>query len=288
MLGETLALGSAVAWACSVILFKRSEAVSPQALNLFKNVWATALLLLTLPIIGAGIDWDRSSGDWWRLIVSGVLGIAIADTLVFVALRRLRAGLLAVVECVYAPSIVILSVLFLDEQVGLVFLVGAVCVVGGVLIATSESAEGEHIDLPGVAFGVLGIVAMAAGVILAKPVLERSGLVEVTTVRLIAGVVGQLLWLTVIPSGRHALAVFRPSPVWRTLIPASILSSYVAMLLWLGGYKWADASVAAVLNQMATVMTIVFARIFLNEVISPRKAAGATAAVAGALLILVW
>ena len=37
----------------------------------------------------------------------------------------------------------------------------------------------------------------------------------------------------------------RPSAVWRTLVPASVLGSYVSMLLWIGGFKWADASVAS-------------------------------------------
>jgi drug/metabolite transporter (DMT)-like permease len=57
-------------------------------------------------------------------------------------------------------------------------------------------------------------------------------------------------------------------------------------LLWLGGFKWAPASVAAVLNQMATVYILVLARIFLKETIRPQQALGALLAAAGALFII--
>ncbi len=293
MLGELCSLAAASIWSLSVVLFKRSERFSPQGMNLFKNSVALVLLLVTLPLAGEGIAWDRSGADWLRLAISGVLGIALADTLVFMALRRLGASLLAVVDCVYAPSIVALSVLVLHEPLAVGFVGGAVLVVGGVLVATTDKlrrtgveAEAGRSIAGGVMLGIGGIVAMAVGVVLAKPVLERSGLVEVTTVRMVAGVTGQLAWMALVPSGRDALEVFKPDRAWRTLVPASILGSYVSMLLWLGGFKWAPASVASVLNQMSTVFTIVLARLVLGEAISPRRAFGAAAAVAGAVWIV--
>ena len=290
MLGEACALAAALTWSLSVVLFKQSEKISPQGLNLFKNVVAVGLLLATMPIVGVAFDLSRPRDDWYALLISGVLGIAIADTLVFMALRRLGAGLLAVVDCVYAPVIVTLSVLALAEPVTAALIVGGIAVVGGVLLATSDKLrdEDQRQDLAaGVAFGIAGIVAMAIGVVVAKPVLERGHLVEVTTVRLIAGVAGQLIWIAFVPSQRDAFKAFVPDRAWRTLVPASVLSSYVAMLLWLGGFKWALASVASVLNQLSSVFTIVLARLILGEKITPRRAVGAAFAVVGALYIVV-
>lgn len=321
MLGESLALLAALTWSISVILFKRSESIPPQGLNLFKNVAAIVLLLLSLPLLGQGIDWQRPAADWWRLVVSGAVGIAIADTVVFMALRKLGPGRLAVVDCAYAPTIVVLSVLFLGERFGPGFFLGAVLVVGGVLLATVDWKQSPAARMPllkalaaggaqpidpeqcpsarspqleparrrrGVALALFGMICMAIGIVVAKPALVRGMLVEVTLIRLIAGVAGQLLWMIAVPSQRKALQVFRPSAVWRTLIPASILGSYVSMLLWLGGFKWAEASVATVLNQMATVFTIVLARIFLGEQLTKRRAIGSAAAVAGVLMVLLW
>jgi drug/metabolite transporter (DMT)-like permease len=292
MLGESMALGAALSWSVSLILFRRSEAITPLGLNLFKNVLATALLGVTLLALGQGIPADRPAADWLKLCVSGVLGIGIADTLIFMALRRLGPGRLAIVDCIYSPVIVLFSVLFLDEHVGPAFLLGAGFVVGGVLLGTAPAGReplpaSERATIAGgVALGLSGIVAMALGVMLAKRPLERSGLVEVTLVRLVAGIASQLVWIALVPAERTALAVFRPSAAWRTLVPAAVLSAYVSMLLWLGGFKWANASAAAVLNQMSTVFTIVLARIVLGEPLTRRRALGGIVAICGAVIVL--
>jgi drug/metabolite transporter (DMT)-like permease len=303
MLGQACALGAALTWSISVILFKRSEAASPQAMNLFKNVASLTLLLLTLPIMGQAVDWQRPAEEWVLLLLSGALGIAVADTLVFMALRRLGAGLLAVVDCVYSPVIITFGVVILGEQIGQTFVIGGVLVVGGVLVATTggrplAAGQGERETesaaeaasrrerLVGVLLGIVGIVVMALSVVIAKPLLERGSLVEVTTIRLVGGVAGQLLWIALVPGQRSTLRVFIPSANWRTLLPASVLGSYVAMLLWLGGFKWATASTASVLNQMSTVFTMLLAAIVLREPLTARRGVGAAGAMAGALLVL--
>ena len=165
MLGEVLALCSAFTWASAVILFKRSEAVSPLGLNLFKNSVSFTLLVPTLLVLGQTIDWQRPGEEWLRLALSGVVGIAVSDTLFFAALRRLGPGTLAVVDCSYAPFIVTLAVLFLGESTGAGFLLGAALVVGGILTVTTERAPGQPLTVAnarpsgwwmGVVFGVLG------------------------------------------------------------------------------------------------------------------------------------
>jgi drug/metabolite transporter (DMT)-like permease len=295
VLGEGCALAAALCWSISLVLFKRSEAtVTPQAMNLFKNVLACALLIATLPVIGVSIDFDRSQEDWWRLIASGVLGIAIADTLILTALRDLGAGLLAIVDTSYAPTIILFSVLVLGEPLGVGFLLGGALVLAGVVLAVSsrkpDPEEEDEEERPhkrrGVVVGVLGIVAMALGVVLAKPALERGHLVEVTLVRLIAGIVIQMGVVSLFPTLRRELSVFKPSPVWRTLVPASVLGSYLAMLLWLGGFKWTSASVASVLNQLSSVMTIGLAWLVLKERITGRHVVGALFAVSGAVVVM--
>jgi drug/metabolite transporter (DMT)-like permease len=294
-LGEICALSAALTWSVSVILFKRSEAVSPQAMNLFKNVLALALFAITLAVLQELPPTDRSLEDWFLLCLSGVLGIAVADTLIFMALRRLGASLLAVVDCAYAPTIVIFSVVVLGEPLGIGFLIGGVLVVGGVLLAVAQRPtlgpdqdprEARRELRKGAILGVLGIVAMAAGVVVVKPLLDRSSLVEVTAVRLLAGVVAQLLWCVAFREWA-TFGVFRERRVWRTLVPASVLGTYVAMLFWLGGFKWARVSVAAVFNQLSSVFTIGLAWLFLKEELTWRRGIGAALALGGALVVIV-
>jgi drug/metabolite transporter (DMT)-like permease len=288
-LGEICALLAPFAWSVAVILFKRSDGAPAASLNLFKNSFALVLLTVTLAGMGVGVPLDRPVGDWLRLFGSALLGLALADTLLFEALRRIGAGRLAVVETVYAPVVVLTSWLLLGEVPTAPFLGGAAAVVCGIALATVQRgalSAGQRGHWIGTLYGVAAISLSGLGVVLVKPVLERSHLFEVTWTRLCIGLVGQLLWIALRGSWREAGAAFRPSRLWRTLVPASFVGTYLSLVLWLGGYKWADASVAAVLNQMATVYTLVLAWAVLRERLRPAQIAGALLAAGGALWIL--
>lgn len=286
--GEVCALLAPLCWSIAILFYRRSsDLASPMAITLFKNSFAVALLALTMAVMGEGIPLDRSAADWLRLVVSGVLGLAVADMALFEALRRIGAARIAVVDTIYAPTVVALSVLFLDEVLTVGFLAGGALVVAGVGIANLRAEETtDRAPFVGTMFGLVAITGTAVGVILAKPVLERSGLVEVTLTRLVAGVLGQLAFVAVRGGAAEAFSAMRPSPVWWTLVPAAFTGTYLSLVFWLGGFKWADASVAAVLNQMATVYVLVLARAVLGETLTRRQVAGAAVAAAGALVVV--
>ncbi len=288
--GEICALLAPLAWSTALILYRKTDA-PPVAMNLFKNVLASVLLGLTMLAIGEPIPMDRSPADWARLIASGLAGLAFADVLLFHALAKVGAARMAVVDTVYAPLVVLLSWLLLGEHFGLAFAVGASAVVLGIGIATVQRgalALDQREQWIGMAYGTLAIASTAAAVVLAKPVLEHSSLVEVTFIRLVVGVLGQLAGLLWTREWRLATSLFRPSATWKTLVPAAFIGTYVSMMLWLGGYKWAPASTAAILNQMATVYMLVLARTVLGETLRPAQAVGALIAAGGALWIMLY
>jgi drug/metabolite transporter (DMT)-like permease len=289
--GEALALLAAITWAVAVILFRKTP-VDAQGINLFKNVLACGLLGATLAVFGLPLELARSNEDWWRILASGILGLAVADTLIFIALQKLGAVLMATVDIAYTPIVVIMSIILLNEPMTASLIAGGSLVVGGVLWSITGRTQGSSSLDPrelriGVAAGLAGIILMAIGVVLIKPVLEKSGLVEITFLRLAVAAGAQLLWTLASKRGRAVLSVFRPSPAWKVLVPASILGTYVAMLLWLGGFKWADASIAAILNQTSTIWIVLLGRIVLKEQVSPRRAVGTGIAIVGAVVVLI-
>jgi drug/metabolite transporter (DMT)-like permease len=299
MLGEALSLGSAISWSVAVVLFRRvfsgDTPVSPFALNLFKNAVAILLMSGTLLILGEPVNMDRSAEDWARLIASGVLGIGISDLFFFHALRRLGAGRLTVVECAYAPSVALFGVLLLGEIPTLGDALGAALVAAGMLVMASGRPKqvaqtgpggGDASPVIGALLGLGAMLTVAAAIIVAKPAFESGGLVEVALIRLISGA-GALLLLTLPSRSRRAeLAVLRPSPAWRAMIPAAVLGSWLSMLLWVGGFKYTDAATAAVLNQTTTVFTLLLARIMLGEPLTGRRIAAVLLGFSGALCVL--
>lgn len=292
--GELCALLSPLVWAFAVILFKRSAHAPAGALNLFKNTVGFSLLTLTMVAFGVGIPTDRAREDWAAIALSGVLGLAVADTLLFAGLARIGAARMAVADTVYAPVVVALSWIFLGERPGGQFAVGAFFVLVGVTLAAVnrqafllESVSERRNIVIGSLLVIAAISGTAIGVVLVKPVLAEANLIEITWSRLLFGLIVQVGWAAARGELSSTAEVLRPGPLWRTLVPAAVLGPYASLLLWLGGFKWADASVAAVLNQMATIYVLVLARVWLKETLTLRQVAGALLACGGALIIVV-
>ena len=284
-IGDAMAIGCAVVWATAVMLFRRLGAVHPVALNLFKNTVAAVLLLATMALTGLRFDLHRSALDWLCLVGSGVLGLAVADSLFLAGLRRVDAAVAAVADCVYAPTVIVISTLWLSEVPRPGFLWGAPLVLVGLLLVVWQGRGAAKVDPRGLALVLSGVTTTAIGVVLAKPALGRSGLVEATTIRLLAGASVLLLVQLLRGRGREALALFRPQSAWRVALPATVLASYVSMLLWLGGMKYGTASRAALLNQSGAVALLVLSW-RAGEVVSPRRWLGAALAIAGVAVVL--
>lgn len=288
-LGEILALSCALVWSLSVILFKKSgEVVHPVALNLFKNVLAIVLLVPTIWI--AGVVWPQglSVTDYAIIFLSGVFGIGIADTLFFMALNRLGAGLSAIVDCLYSPTVIALSMLWLGETMSAWQLLGALLIVSAVLIATIEKPQAgisQRNFRWGVFYGVAGIVLIAIGVVMVKPLLEKLPLLWVTEMRLIAGTSVLLIVLAFHRARKEILRSLLSSQHRVYTLVGSLLGAYVAMILWLGGMKYTQASVAAALNQTSNVLIFVLAALLLREPITLKRSIGILLGVGGAYLV---
>lgn len=287
--GEILALLTAVAWATAVILFKRAgEVVHPIGLNLFKGALASVLLFPTILLIGENPFRPASASDYILMFVSGTIGIGIADTLFFICLNRLGAGLTAIVDCLYSPSIITLSLLFLGESLATIQIIGAVLIISAVLTATRAKgveARSRKEVITGVLIGALSQIANGAGVVMVKPLLDRSPLLWVVQWRLVAGSVSLALLLLFFRNRKAIVkSVFTRSRLGYTLI-GSFIGAYVAMMLWLAGMKFTQASVAAALNQTSNVFIFILAALVLKESITSTKVLAIGLAIVGAFLV---
>ncbi len=297
--GEVFALLAALTWATALVLFKRSgETVSPLSLNLFKNVVACLLLGATLvffpsaeSVLGA-TDLSELSNLTWAdfgiLILSGILGIAMADTLLFYGLNRIGVGLVTVAECSYTPLVMLFAWSLLSEELAPNHLLGGGLVLSGLFISSTHApppgrTRGEL--LFGTFLTVLAIALMAVGIVWAKPVLEVAPLLPATMLRLIGGTAILCVLLAVDRRRAAHFAVFRPKAAWRTMLPASILGTYFAMIFWVGGFKYTSASVAAVLNQTSTIFALIMATIILKEPFTRRKLLAAVLAFGGVVIV---
>ena len=280
---------TAITWAVAVILFKKSgEQVHPIALNFFKDLLAVVLLIPTTFLFGETIFRDVTGRDYLILFVSGAVGIGIADTLFFMSLNLLGASLIAVVDCLYSPFVIALSLIFLGEKLGVFQILGVAMIISAVLTVSQPKARAgisRRNLILGISFGVLAMAANAAGIVIVKPLLERSPLIWVTEMRLLSGVIILAAILFLHPARRRILLSLNAVGSWPYTLLGSFFGAYLSMVFWLGGMKFTQASVSASLNQISNVFVFILAAIFLKETINGQRVMAIILAVAGAIIV---
>ncbi len=290
-IGEFFSLSCAFVWAVAVVLFKKSgESLGPFALNLFKNF--LALILLGATVFAVSPQWPQLPMPAIALILlSGFLGIGAGDTLYLRSLNAMGASRMAVAQTLYSPFVIGLSAAFLGERLATAQWLGVILVLSGIVLvnyvrdAGIDAADARALRR-GAATGVVAMLLMAIGVVLAKPMLERYDFLWVVWLRLVGGLLGMVGVIAWRRNLATLLIEYRRVRHWPTIVAGSIAGTYLSMLLWLAGYKYTRASIAAVLNETAALFIVLLAVMFLHEKVRGRQLAGIALALGGVLLVV--
>ncbi len=289
MIGNILAISCAMVWSLSVILMKMSGArIHPLVLNLGKNIIGLVMLVLTALIVEGGVHLP-SPRDTGLLLLSGLLGIGIADGMILKAMQYLHASHVAILECLFAPFVISLSMLLLDERPKPILLIGGAFILASLVFVsphdkTSDSVKPEE-RRKGILLMAAGLFLVALGIIIVKPLFHSVPLFSLVTIRMFAGVVGSALIFLRIGDRRARFKEFLTTPHKGILLWGCILSAYVSIILWIAGYKYLQASVAALLNQTSTIFTVLFAMVFLKERLNWPKIIAIALAMGGVAII---
>ncbi|WP_407166079.1 DMT family transporter [Bradyrhizobium sp. ORS 111] len=285
LIGAAAALISAASWALGSILFKKlGDQLPPAALTLAKGAVGTVILgLSVLYLQSAPVDVSSLS----MLILSGVLGIAVGDTLFFKALDNLGAHAVVVLLTLGQVVTLMLAVVWLHEMPSSLDWVGIAAIVAGVaLVLCAQISEGSNSRMIGIACGVGAVICMSLATIIAKEALSTMESVQAAFVRMFAGTVG-ILFFVLAQKG----AFLSLKPLCHPRFAAFFLLS--VMVITFGGFwlslfamKTLDVTIANTLGSTEPLFVIPLAAIFLRETIKPIAVAGSCLAVSGIVIML--
>jgi drug/metabolite transporter (DMT)-like permease len=287
-LGEQLALSAAFVWSVAVILIRLSGLeLGALALTIFKSAVAALAFFITLPFLNSTSHPQLSWQDWSTLVVSGVLGISVADTMVVAALNRLGASLHALADCLYTPSMALMGYLLFAESLNGWEVVGGMLVIGGVAFGMRLTKEVPNVRalLSGLALAAGAHVIMAVGILIARDIYAQHSVVWVSGVRFAVATLVLVLYAYFRGQTREISEGLRRRDLWKWTIPLSLLGPYLATMFWALGFVYTKAGRAAVFNQMSTVFVTVLAIVVLKESINMRKMAGLFLAVVGSFVV---
>ena len=289
-LGEFFALAASFCWALSVVLLRRPSFVLPAfELNLFRIVMAFILMVPTVLLLEGWYWPDYSTSELGIVLLSGYVGIAVADTWFLRALHLMGASRTGVVASLLSPFVIFLSILFLGESLRGWQVVGFILVMCGILLVTwrqpRQEIEPEQVRL-GLFYGIGSVFLMAVGVVMVKEILETRPCIWTVQLRLLGGLAGMAGYLLLRGKGRTVFRSFSVSLPWLPIIAGSFLGSYLSMILWLAGYKLIPASVASILNETANAWIVLLAWLILGEVLGIRKVSGLVLTMVGVAIML--
>ena len=292
LLGKILALLCAFSWAVAVILFKLAgENVRPLALNLYKTALTVAILFPILLLLGIPLRPEAIAiRDALALVASGILGIAVADTLFLACLNRLGAGTTAMVDALYVPFVMTASWLVLGEEPRPEQMGGAVLVVAAILVVAYRRNGDQRPTrrlMAGFIYGVMAMALMAVSIVLMRPILSKAHVLWVTELRMLSALLVLLVIFAVQKERGRMLA-----PLWRKgsrgyAFSGALLGNLISMTLWIAAFKFTTVNSAAILNQTNIVLVVVLAAIFLKDRFDLRRLLATLLAVAGSMLILI-
>ena len=296
--GELSMLLAAVFWSVAVIIFKSvGNRVSPFVITPTKNVIAIFLFGLITIFTSVPIWYDGLLiTDYYRLIISGCLGMGIADLMFLYSLNKIGANRIAIINTLEPSFVLILSFFILGVWMNTTQLIGFLIISGAVLMITMEKSSRKDIDsttyYKGILLMICAISFSSTGIIIMKPVLDKlTHSVELQVwaamFRLFPGVLTTVIILLLKKDCKELLLPIMNKNIASKLLLASGLGTFFALIFWIVGYSnIPNPALASILGQMSAVFIIILARIYLKEVITPIRVISMCIAFFGMALVV--
>jgi len=144
MIGEFAALGAAVSWTISALLYKKAlSETKPVSANIVRLTLTSVVLLVFL--VAAGLIGVLESLPMSVVVlagVSGVIGLGLGDTLYMISLKMIGVARAVPVTCTYPLFNLVWVAIFAGEPVTWSVALGAVVIVLGVwLLSLQEKRD---------------------------------------------------------------------------------------------------------------------------------------------------
>jgi len=286
ILGVLAALCCACSWAVAAILLKKlGDSLHPMAMTLAKGLLSIVFLGLILLLIGSDAIPAR---DWGWLAASGVVGIAVGDTLFFMALREIGAQLLVLLFMAGQGLTALLAVAILGERLTATGWIGAALVIGGVgFILWSNLAEpGPATRMKGIVLGILSVLCMSISTVVAKKGLGTDAWgIQATLIRMMAATAGVAFVGLLGGQLREWARAFRNLRIAGLFSLVVVIVTFGGFWLSLVAIKYAGVLVGNTLISTEPVFVLPLSAIFLGEKIAVPAVFGAAIAMVGVGLL---
>jgi len=242
--------------------------------------------------------WNTINKEFlFTILFSGIIGIFLGDTLLFIALQKIGPRRNNILFSLAAPFTVILNIIFLNEIMSTINLIGCIIVFCGVVVAIAygNSKDKNHRwevverkPIFSVSLGIGAALCQAIGLIMMKPILTMG-----------ADPIASAALRTAISFVFLAFTFFLNYKIFNTktnlsfkILGQSILSGFLGMALGMSllliALKYADAGIVATLSSTSPIMILFLIWLLTKKIPTIGAWIGTVLAIIGSGLIFIY
>lgn len=298
MIGELAALGAAICWAISAIMYKEALfKTKPVSANIVRLVCTSIILVAYLAIIGKfGVLMNLPAYAVVLACVSGIIGLGFGDTLYMMSLKLIGVARAVPITCVYPLFNLLWAVFLVEEPITLSVILGAVTIVFGIWLLRQETDAGtaeteKKILVKGVAYALATAVMWSVSITMidmAVTLPETSSLdhaLAINTIRVAAIAVSLLVSAPIIDRGFGFLKMQRKTLA--ALIFGGIVALGLGWFFLTYSFTNTSESRAVPISSTTPLFSTLSAIIFLHERVTAKNALGSILIVVGVFLIFI-
>mgnify|MGYP003286468952 FL=1 len=140
-LGITYGLAAAVGYASVILMNKFIKGLKGVETTLTQLIFAS-ILLLPYVMITSGFDFSKMTGiSWGYMIFLGIVHTGFAYALYFSSLKELKGQTIAVLSYIDPITAVLISALFLGEQLTIFQIIGGILILGSTFISETQGKK---------------------------------------------------------------------------------------------------------------------------------------------------
>lgn len=296
LFGELAALTTAICWSFGTILFGYSgRRVGSFVINTIRITLAALLLAVGNLLIEGQIL--PASCDYHQLLIlaiSGIIGLTIGDGCYFKSLIILGPRISSLMTASAPIFAVIVAWVFLDQELGLLDLLGIALTLIGiawVILERNRNSFGAQAGprALGYLLGICGSLAQAVALTMAKAGMGNNiPPLNASFVRMVSAAVA--IWIIVFATGR--LSSIRKAlgdgKAMAAMSTATIIGPFLGIWLSLLSIQYTKIGIAATLMATTPLFVIPLVMIFHKERPSLRAIIGTVTTVAGVAILFLF
>ncbi len=266
ILGITFALLSTASWAvCSIIFKKLGEKLEPVGMTCVKSL--LSFIYLFIAIVITRTDLLINKEVLIPAAISGIIGIAVGDSLFFASLNRLSPLLLSIILFV-GPDLFngVFGLIFLSEMPSLVNWLGILLIIAGlsffIFPIHIKDSQNVKTTILGVIFAILSLMCSAYSMVIIKPVLAETSTITATMYRMLAAGIFLFGFGVVTKRLKDWKCILNDKPYTLKLTSTIALVTFGGFLLSLSAIKYCQLILASALMTLEPLFITIFMIIF--------------------------